>query len=72
MAKKTPAELMREAREDAKRTQAELADEIGVSQVAVAKWESGANSVDVRRVRAVAKAYGLKPEQLIPQDESAA
>jgi transcriptional regulator with XRE-family HTH domain len=69
MAKKSPAELMREAREDAQKTQSEIADELGVTQAAVARWESGA--ARPRRVRAVAKAYGLRPEQLLP-DENAA
>lgn len=67
--KKTPGELMREARDARGKTQTEIAEELGVSQVMVSKWE--ADQARPRKVRTVAKVYGLKPEQLLP-DESAA
>ncbi len=62
---KAPCDLMREARERAKKTQAQIADELGVTQPAVHKWESGdgvPRNEDLRRVAAV---YGLDPKRFI-------
>lgn len=63
---KTPAELMRAAREKAEKTQSQLADELGVTQPLIAKWEAGKAFPKTEDIRRVADAYGLKPEQLLP------
>jgi transcriptional regulator with XRE-family HTH domain len=69
---KTPAELMRAARERAGKTQEQLAVELGFTQVQIAKWEAGKALPTTKDIRRVARAYGLRPDQLIPSESSAA
>ena len=66
---KTPAECMRAARDKAGKTQADIAHELGVTQPLIAKWEAGDALPRTEDVRKVAKAYGLKPEQILPQED---
>lgn len=56
---------MKEARERSKKTQAEIAEELGVSQPAVHKWESGDGVPRNEDLRRVARVYGLDPKQFI-------
>lgn len=69
---KPPCEVMRAAREKAGKTQQEIADEVGVTQPLIHKWESGDGFPRTEDIRRVAKAYGVKPDQLIPADEAKA
>lgn len=69
---KAPHELMRAARERADKTQAQIADELGVTQPLIAKWEKGDGLPKTEDVRRVARAYGLKPEQILPAEEAKA
>lgn len=69
---KTPAEIMRAARERAGKTQEQLASELDVTQAQVSNWESGNALPKTKDIRRVARAYGVRPEQLIPGESSAA
>lgn len=69
---KPPSELMRDARKRLDKTQTQIAEEIGVPQPLISRWESGDGFPRTEDVRRVAKAYGLKPEQLLPATEAKA
>jgi transcriptional regulator with XRE-family HTH domain len=62
---------LRAARMKLKKRQHEIAAELGCTQPAVSDWESDKALPRTQEIRAVAKAYGLKPELLLP-DETAA
>ena len=66
------AQSLREARAKSRKTQAQIAEECGVTQPVVHLWESGERLPKTADVRTVAKAYGLRPEQLLPAPASAA
>lgn len=68
----TVGERLRKARKKLKKTQAEIAGELGKTQPTVTAWESDQTLPHTADVRAVARAYGLKPEQLLPVDGEAA
>lgn len=69
----TVPERLRGARRKLKKRQRDIADEIGCTQPTIADWELGRALPRLQDLRTVAKAYGLKPEQLIPDEtESAA
>ena len=57
---------MRAARLKRKKTQAQIAEELGISQVAVSMYESGDRLPPTDAVRRTAEAYGVRPEQLLP------
>lgn len=59
----------RKARMIAGITQTELAEKIGVSAVAVNKWENGHTFPSVKRLRAVANALNITVEELISEKE---
>lgn len=63
---------LRAAREKQGLSQAEMAARIGVTQPLIARWEAGEAYPRTENVRAVAAAYKLKPEQLLPLPEQAA
>ncbi len=62
----TIGEELRKARAKLGKTQLQIATELGKSQPSVQQWESDATLPRTEDVRAVAKAYGLDPEQLLP------
>lgn len=64
---KSPGELMRAARKRSGKNQADIAEELGVTQPCVFSWESDKTSPRTADLSRVAKAYGLKPQQLIPR-----
>jgi transcriptional regulator with XRE-family HTH domain len=47
-------------------TQGELGDLIGVSYFTISNWELGVKQPRVKNLRALAKALGIRPEQIIP------
>lgn len=49
-------------------TQAQLADLVGVSRQAEAKWESGASAPDILKIRDLAKALGTTSDVLLSPD----
>lgn len=67
-AEKSPGQLMREARAAAKppKTQADIAETLGLSQPLIARWEADEASPSSGHLRAVAAAYDLEIEQLLP------
>jgi transcriptional regulator with XRE-family HTH domain len=71
---KTPGQVMQAARLAHKPeplTQDDIAKLCEVTQPLVARWESDKAPVPANRIRRAARAYGVKPEQLIPPDDAA-
>ncbi len=58
-------EVLKAHRMRCKMTQEFVAEAIGVSRQAVSKWESGAADPSTMNLIAVAKLYGLEPEELL-------
>lgn len=54
-----------------RRTQEEVAERIGVSRQALAKWESGETLPDIERCRLLAQLYGVSLDGLVSHDGSA-
>lgn len=67
MAKTTPGEVLKTAREKLDKTQAQMAELLGVTQPLIARWESGDAYPRTEDVRRVAKVYGVKPDLLLPE-----
>ncbi len=63
----TVGERLRKARKKLAKRQLDIAVEVGRTQPTVAAWEADAALPETSIVRIVAKAYGLKPEQLLPE-----
>lgn len=63
----TVGERLRKAREKLEKTQSQIAGELGLTQPTVHAWEVDRTLPRTEDIRAVAKAYGLKPEQLLPE-----
>lgn len=61
---------LRKARERIGKRQSDIAREVGRTQPTVHAWENGDAYPRAEEIRKVAKAYGLRPEQLLP-DEAA-
>jgi transcriptional regulator with XRE-family HTH domain len=69
----TVGERLLAARTRLKKTQSEMGDLLDVTQTCICEWETGKALLKLADVRRVAKAYGLKPVDLIPgETESAA
>ena len=64
---KTLGEVLKQRRVDCKMTQEFVAETIGVSRQAVSKWESGAADPRTTNLMALAKLFGLSPEDLIKE-----
>lgn len=64
---KPPNEVMRAAREKNGKTQADIAAELKVTQGIVAMWETGERTPPTKKIRTIAKVYGVKPETLLPE-----
>jgi transcriptional regulator with XRE-family HTH domain len=63
----TVGERLRKARERLQKRQQDIADEVGCKQPTVAAWEADDALPSTAIVRTVAKAYGLRPEMLLPE-----
>ena len=59
------AEKLREHRVRCKMTQEFVAEALGVSRQAVSKWENGASDPSTANLIALAKLYGVSPEELL-------
>lgn len=59
------AEKLREHRVCCKMTQEFVAEAVGVSRQAVSKWENGASDPSTANLIALAKLYGVSPEELL-------
>lgn len=64
----TVGQRMRAAREKQGRTQEDIADALGKRQPTVQSWEADETLPRTNEVRAVAKEYRLRPEQLLPEE----
>lgn len=65
--RKTLGEVLKEHRTRCKMTQEFVAESLGVSRQAVSKWESGASDPSTSNLLALAKLYGVSPEELLRQ-----
>ena len=50
-------------------SQEDLAEKLGVSRQAVSKWESGASDPSTTNLMALAKLFGMTPEELLREME---
>ena len=62
---KTLGEILKKHRTDSKMTQEFVAEYLGVSRQAVSKWESGASDPSTSNLLAIAKLFGIAPEELL-------
>lgn len=68
----TVGERLRKARSELRnrdgspKRQADIADELGLTQSAVASWETDETTPEASRVRDVARVYGVDPVDLLP------
>ena len=63
--KKSLGETIKEHRTKCKMTQEFVAESLGVSRQAVSKWESGATDPSTSNLLALAKLFGVSPEELL-------
>ena len=63
----TIGETLRKARRKLRKRQLDIAVELGCTQPTVQAWESDKYQPRSKLVRAIAKAYGVKPEVLLPK-----
>ena len=64
---KSLGEVLKQHRIDCKMTQEFVAESLGVSRQAVSKWESGLSDPNTTNLIAVAKLFGVTPEELIKE-----
>ncbi|MCA9674998.1 MAG: helix-turn-helix transcriptional regulator [Myxococcales bacterium] len=64
----TVGEKLRAARERQRLSQSQVAGLLGVAQPTVHAWETGRAAPRARRLREVARVYGLEPEDLLPAE----
>lgn len=62
---KTLGEVLKKHRTENKMTQEFVAEAIGVSRQAVSKWESGISDPSTSNMVALAKLFGVSPEELL-------
>ena len=60
-------ELIKEHRTACNMTQEFVAEAVGVSRQAVSKWESGASDPSTTNLMALAKLFGVTPEELLKE-----
>ena len=63
--RKSLGEVLKKYRTDNKMTQEFVAESLGVSRQAVSKWEQGISEPSTSNMIALAKLYGITPEQLL-------
>ena len=68
--KRTLGENIKEHRIQCKMTQEFIAERLGVSRQAVSKWESGISDPSTSNLFALAKLFGITPEELLKNVES--
>jgi len=61
-------ERLKEARKQAKMTQAQLADKVNVTQGTIANWERGVREPDLDTIKLLAYALDVPPEYFIKND----
>ncbi len=63
--KKSPGEVLKQHRTACNMTQEFVAESLGVSRQAVSKWENGTSDPSTSNLLALAKLYGVSPEELL-------
>ena len=63
--RKSLGEVLKKYRTDNKMTQEFVAESLGVSRQAVSKWEQGTSEPSTSNMIALAKFYGVTPEELL-------
>ena len=63
-------EVLRAHRTACKMTQEFVAEQLGVSRQAVSKWESGASDPNTANLVALAKLFGVAPEELLREAQA--
>ncbi len=63
-------EALKENRTQCKMTQEFVAEHLGVSRQAVSKWENGSSDPSTSNLLALAKLYGISPEDLLREIQS--
>ena len=63
--RKSLGEVLKKYRTDNKMTQEFVAESLGVSRQAVSKWEQGLSEPSTSNMIALAKLYGITPEELL-------
>lgn len=63
--RKTLGETLKELRTERNMTQEFVAENLGVSRQAVSKWENGTSEPSTTNLIAIAKLYGIEPEELL-------
>ena len=66
---KTLGEVIKKQRVEHKMTQEFVAEHLGVSRQAVSKWESGTSDPSTSNLLALAKLFGITPEELLKEVE---
>ncbi len=56
---------IRDLREDADKTQAEVAEALGTSQTMYARYERGANELPIRHLIRLARYYGVSSDYIL-------
>ena len=69
--RKTLAETLKDHRTRCRMTQEFVAEALGVSRQAVSKWETGQSDPSTANLIALAELFGLQPEELLRQADSA-
>lgn len=57
--------MLRDVRKQAKMTQADLAQKLGVHQVVISYWETGRLQIPIKHIAAIVRLTGCKLEDLI-------
>ena len=68
--RKSLGEVLKKYRTDNKMTQEFVAESLGVSRQAVSKWEQGTSEPSTSNMIALAKLYGVTPEELLSKVKS--
>ena len=66
----TLGEILKEHRIRCQMTQEFVAERLGVSRQAVSKWENGTSDPSTSNLLALAKLYGITPEELLNQTQA--
>lgn len=66
MAEKHPLKVLADYRAVAAKTQADLAQDLGVAPMTVSRWETGDRKIGVKTLPEVSKITGIPREQLRP------
>jgi Predicted transcriptional regulators len=67
VARETLGNILREHRTKCKMTQEFVAEALGVSRQAISKWENGTSDPSTSNLIAIAKLYGISPQELLQE-----